>query len=145
MTPTSFAKVLSLNDVGQTGSNQAGILVPRSDALLLLFFPKLDARAYNPSTWITCLDAEGGSWRFRYAYYNNKLHSENGTRNEYRLTHMTTYLRHAGAEAGDILTFSSRGSRLIYDISLSKASSVGGSHGPNTVGSIKLTGWRRVH
>lgn len=95
-------KILSANDVGLTGSHQAGILIPKQDELLL-FFPALDVTAVNPRVDITLTDCYGKEWTFKYIYYNNKYRG--GTRNEYRLTGMTAYLRQNNAKVGDTLIF----------------------------------------
>ena len=43
--------------------------------------------------------ATGGVWEFAFIYYNNRRFG--GTRNEYRLTRMTRYIRQAGLVSGD--------------------------------------------
>lgn len=43
-------------------------------------------------------------WVFNFIYYNNKFFG--GTRNEFRLTCMTQYLRSVDARTGDTLVFS---------------------------------------
>ena len=95
-------KKLSLNDVGATGAHQAGILIPKKGPLLE-FFPFLDSKAENPRTSISFEDEYGKIWSFSYIYYNNKLRG--GTRNEYRLTGMTAYLKQINAKENDILIF----------------------------------------
>ena len=93
-----IVKVLSANDTGETGGHQAGILVPK-DPMLLSFFPKLDAGIYNPRVHLRFVDDGGTFWEFAFIYYNNALFD--GTRNEYRLTRMTKYIRQAGLAVGD--------------------------------------------
>ena len=95
-------KKLSPNDVGTTGAHQAGILIPKKSDLLD-FFPELDVNAENPRTMILFADDVGKLWKFNFIYYNNRLRG--GTRNEYRLTGMTAYLRQVGAKAEDLLVF----------------------------------------
>ena len=95
-------KKLSLNDVGATGAHQAGILIPKKGALLD-FFPFLDSKANNPRTTISFEDEYGKVWCFSFIYYNNKLRG--GTRNEYRLTGMTAYLKQVNAKENDVLIF----------------------------------------
>ena len=95
-------KILSLNDIGATGTHQGGILIPKRTEILE-FFPSLDSSAENPRMIIRFEDDLGQTWKFNYIYYNNRLRG--GTRNEYRLTGMTVFFRSAGAAAGDILTF----------------------------------------
>jgi hypothetical protein len=98
MAERTIAKVLSANDTGETGGHQAGILVPREERLLS-FFPTLDASQYNPRCHLRFVDDGGTFWEFAYIYYNNSLFD--GTRNEYRLTRMTKYIRQANLAAGD--------------------------------------------
>jgi Restriction endonuclease EcoRII, N-terminal len=105
-----IAKVLSANDTGETGGHQAGILVPK-EPHLLSFFPELDPQQYNPRVHLHFLDDGGVFWEFAFIYYNNALF--NGTRNEYRLTRMTKYIRQAGLIAGDELLLSREGDRYL--------------------------------
>lgn len=107
-----IAKILSANDTGETGAHQAGILVPKEPELLY-FFPELDASQYNPRVHLHFLDDGGTFWEFAFIYYNNALF--NGTRNEYRLTRMTKYIRQAGLVVGDELILSRDGDR--YQVS----------------------------
>jgi hypothetical protein len=92
-------KRLSANDVGATGSHQAGVFVPPS---MIGFFPGLDEDGLNPDAWITVEDTDGHSWLWRFLHYNNAV-VRTGTRNEYRLTHTTQALRELGARTGDEL------------------------------------------
>lgn len=112
----AFQKTLSANDVGATHAHQAGIHIPKTETALLEFLPPLDPKMRNPDAWIDCIDEDRAVHRFRYVYYNNKLHDENGTRNEYRITHMTGYLRQAGAKEGDILEISKEAQRPEYHL-----------------------------
>ncbi len=99
-----ISKKLSANDVGTTGGHQAGILVPKADRILS-FFPSLDSRAKNPRMTLVVRElADSSRWEFNFIYYNNALFG--GTRNEYRLTCMTKYLRAIDAKVGDDLVFS---------------------------------------
>lgn len=99
-----LSKVLSANDVGQTGSHQAGIAVPRQpDALS--FFPRLDASAHNPRRVVQVLDRSSRElMELNYIYYNGKLHGRS-TRNEYRLTGLTRLFAMHDARPGDRLDF----------------------------------------
>jgi hypothetical protein len=106
MTEQRIVKVLSANDTGETGGHQAGILVPK-DPALLSFFPKLDASLYNPRVHLSFVDDGGTFWEFAFIYYNNALFD--GTRNEYRLTRMTKYIRQAGLAVGDEVILSRNG------------------------------------
>jgi hypothetical protein len=94
----SITKVLSANDTGETGGHQAGILVPREQRLLS-FFPTLNKEKYNPRVHMIFVDNSGVEWEFAFIYYNNKYFG--GTRNEYRLTRMTAFIRGAGLATGD--------------------------------------------
>jgi hypothetical protein len=102
-------KVLSANDLGLTGSHQAGIAIPK-DPNILEFFPPLDAAIYNPDCWLNVLTPQTGQyWQLRFIYYNSRIHGQ-GTRNEYRLTHTVHMLRALSASVGDLIAF--RRSRL---------------------------------
>lgn len=94
----SITKVLSANDTGETGGHQAGILVPR-ERRLLSFFPILNKEKYNPRATLKFVDDSGAEWEFAFIYYNNRFFG--GTRNEYRLTRMTRFIREAGLATGD--------------------------------------------
>jgi hypothetical protein len=90
MSATEISKTLSANDTGLTGGHQAGILIPK-DQRILGFFPPLDATIKNPRSLLAFVDDEGTQWEFCFIYYNNRFFG--GTRDEYRLTRMTKYLR----------------------------------------------------
>ena len=76
------------------------------------------------------------SWEFAFIYYNNALFD--GTRNEYRLTRMTKYIRQAGLIAGDELTLSRDGDRYLVSHRRERKVERAGSV-------LKLgTGWRIV-
>ena len=99
--PKAISKVLSRNDTGATGGHQAGILVPK-DPRILSFFPRLDSSTKNPRARMSVSDPQGRLWRFMFIYYNNKRFG--GTRNEYRLTWMTTFVKQHNLREGDKLT-----------------------------------------
>jgi len=94
------SKPLSRNDLGLTGSHQAGICVPRQ---LSKFFPELNKTKKNPRKILTVYDIREKCWEFNYIYYNNKFFG--GTRNEYRLTRMTRFLKENDVKIGDRLKF----------------------------------------
>ena len=144
---TTFEKILTANDTGQSGSHQAGVLIPKSDAELLAFLPNLDSTEKNPSTWITFTGRDDTSWRFKYIHYNNKLHEETGTRNEYRITGMTRFFKETKAVAGDVLRIS--GTPAEFEVDVVSTSGVEPVN-ENQVAEaaprrIRLRGWRRVH
>ncbi len=141
----AFRKTLSANDVGSTKAHQAGIHVPKTEKALLEFLPPLDPGQRNPDAWIECIDEDGKIHRFRYVYYNNRLHDEHGTRNEYRITYTTGYLRQTGAEEGDVLEISRAPLDKAYSLRiLQPAKTTHQKPAPQAI-PIKLVGWSRVH
>lgn len=142
-----FVKTLSANDVGTTGGHMGGILVPKGDGELLAFLPSLDASTLNPSAWIGCETPDGSPLQLRFVYYNNRLHTLGGTRNEYRITYLTKFLRDAGAKEGDLFEIAKEDGSSVYRLRVINRDGVepprGDGDGPIR---IKLTtGWRRVH
>lgn len=109
----TLTKILSSNDVGETGAHQAGMLVPKGGEYLK-FFPALDAAMFNPRCVLLCIDSRGKRWEFNFIYYNNR--SFGGTRNEYRLTRMTKFFREAGAMSGDGLVINCREGKYFVDV-----------------------------
>lgn len=101
-------KVLSPNDTGETSTHQAGWLVPK-DRQMLSFFPRLDPTVYNPRCVIDTLDEAGEEWTFNFIYYNNRLFG--GTRNEYRLTGVTAFVRRHRLRSGDTVIFAKNDTR----------------------------------
>ena len=130
-----IAKVLSANDTGETGGHQAGILVPREPDVLA-FFPELDGSQYNPRVHLNFLDDSGTFWEFAFIYYNNRFFD--GTRNEYRLTRMTKYIRQASLAVGDEVILSRDGDR--YFVAHKRKRQVERAGGVLKLG----TGWRVV-
>jgi hypothetical protein len=110
--PGAICKTLSANDTGETGSHQAGMLIPKQEEILS-FFPVLNRNVKNPRVLLIFEDPDGGMWKFSFIYYNNRLFG--GTRNEYRLTGMTAFIRMNDLKAGDtvILQRDSKGKLLI--------------------------------
>lgn len=135
-----FEKVLSKNDVGATKSHQAGFLVPKSMPELIEFFPVLNPDELNPSSPLWVIDDDQNRWEFRYVYYNNRLHSESGTRNEYRITCTTKYMRYVGAKESDILRFSKTPDGL-YRLSFIQNS----SNERVLSNRVSLRGWKQVY
>jgi len=107
-----ISKVLSANDTGASGAHQAGIHIPK-DRNILGFFPALDNSTKNPRYNLPFYDDSGTRWEFAFIYYNNKLFG--GTRNEFRLTRMTPFMRMNNLQPGDELIFelNSDGKRYI--------------------------------
>lgn len=110
MTPQAIEKTLSANDIGTTGGHQAGILVPKSGRVLP-FFPSLDSKLKNPRAVLDVIDDAGREWTFSFIYYNNRFFG--GTRNEYRLTGMTAFLREFNLKAGDVVVLRRESPRLV--------------------------------
>lgn len=138
-----FRKRLSANDVGTTGGHQGGILIPKGEKELLAMLPVLDQDIKNPDAWIECIDETGHTLKFRFVYYNNRLHDPGGTRNEYRITHMTSWFRDVGAREGDEFEISRAGLGNHYLISLRPKDTE--ELEPDQGVRIRLTAWRRVH
>ncbi|MBJ2274925.1 restriction endonuclease [Pseudomonas sp. WS 5532] len=146
MTHRTFSKTLSANDVGSTGGHQGGILIPKSEGELLTFLPPLDATVKNPDAWIDCEDEMGTLRKFRFVYYNNKLHDVGGTRNEYRITYMTKYFREIGAKEGEELEISKGVASSTYKIRVVRTNVPQQDEQEADVVRIKIkSGWRRVH
>lgn len=146
MTKKTFTKILSANDVGKTGAHQGGVLIPKTEAELLAILPSLDPAIKNPDAWIECLDEIGVTRRFRFVYYNNKLHDEKGTRNEYRFTYMTRYFRDLAANAGDTFEISGGEDKFNYSIRIVRPLAEPVKQEEGKVIRIKITSsWRRVH
>jgi hypothetical protein len=137
---TTITKKLSANDVGINGAHQAGILVPK-DKNILSFFPALNAGTKNPRMNLVVRETTDGSrWEFNFIYYNNRLFG--GTRNEYRLTCMTKYLRAIDAKVGDDLVFSKDENGSIH---VDHVRATGGSAKINDDGVLVLSGgWKII-
>lgn len=130
----SISKILSPNDIGLTGGHQAGILIPKKEAILS-FFPRLDSKQKNPRFLITFFDDSNLRWEFSFIYYNNTFFG--GTRNEYRLTRMTKFMKSNNLKVGDELI-------LINDKEISRVSFIKNSL--QTQGRLKLsTEWKIIN
>ena len=140
----TYEKGLTANDTGETGAHQAGVHVPKSQTDLLSFLPPLDPSIKNPDAWLEMKDDAGEVWRFRYIHYNNSLHDPGGTRDEFRITHMTGFFRSAGATAGDTLVLSGIPGTGRFNISVRKPDPVAESE-PSAPVRIRLRGWQRVY
>ena len=127
-----ISKTLSANDVGETGSHQAGILVPK-DENILSFFPALRKDIKNPRVNIPFFDNAGYRWIFSFIYYNNRLFG--GTRNEYRLTRMTKYIRSNTLKTGDEIYLSYNLETKEYSITYQRQESIIDKDGVLRIGS----------
>ena len=143
MTLRKFRKRLSANDVGSTGGHQGGILIPKTERELLEMLPHLDSKVKNPDAWLECTDNAGQLLKFRFVYYNNKLHDDGGTRNEYRITHMTGWFRDIGAKENDEFEISQASGSNIYLININSKSFV--DQDLDEPVRVRLKAWRRVH
>jgi hypothetical protein len=101
-----------MNDSGETGGHQAGMLIPKRKEILN-FFPKLDSSQKNPRVALYFNDNSGKIWKMNFIYYNNRFFG--GTRNEYRLTGMTAYFRESNLKAGDEVILTRENNQLIID------------------------------
>jgi len=108
----SISKQLSMNDSGETGGHQAGMLIPKNGEILG-FFPKLDSSQKNPRASMYFTDKYGKIWKMNFIYYNNRFFG--GTRNEYRLTGMTAWFRESNLKAGDEIILTRRNNQLSID------------------------------
>lgn len=95
-------KTLSPNDMGDTRSHQAGIHVPKA---LARFFPALEEATLNPRCEVLLRSTEGQFGTCAYIHYNNRIVAD-GTRDEYRLTKIRSFLAECGAQTGDTIEFS---------------------------------------
>ncbi len=152
-----YAKELTSNDVGKTGGHQGGICVPKKMKGLLSFLPALSSNDYNPREIIHCVDTNGKIWDMQYIHYNNKIvkHPETGkygTRNEYRITHMTKLFKEYNAEEGDTVEFEEIIPNKKYRINFirkatpSLGSVIGSAYTDDddeVIPVITLKGWRR--
>lgn len=146
MNNKTFSKILSANDVGATGGHQGGVLIPKSEADLISILPSLDPAVKNPDGWIECMDECRTVRRFRFVYYNNKLHDANGTRNEYRITHMTSYFKEMLAREGDSFEISKNASDDHYKIQVVRQKDIAvGQEAPQEIRIKIKSAWRRVH
>ena len=148
MSSKTFEKILSANDVGKTGGHQGGVCVPKANRDLIKFFPTLDASIVNPDTWIECIDPNNHLWRMRYIYYNGKLHGKS-KRNEYRITHITKFLRRWNADEGDSLVFEDTDQTCVYRVSVRNCKVEAGFNDVQrkspAVIILKPRKWNRIH
>lgn len=142
MNRTSYEKILSANDTGGNGTHQAGILIPKSETGLLELFPHLDPATYNPSAYITVKGPDEARHELRFIYYNNKLHGR-GTRNEYRLTCLTDFLRRQRSKPGDAFRIT-RDENGCLSMEIIRNQSAVATESTTLPDVIHLRGWSRV-
>jgi hypothetical protein len=122
-----ISKILSLNDVGSTGSHQAGMHIPK-DPQIIAFFPALNNNIKNPRCEIYAMDVSSNKmWKFNFIYYNNKFFG--GTRNEYRLTGMTQFLKTNNAKENDTILLE-QNERAKFQITLKRKDTTPNSENP---------------
>lgn len=134
MAETRITKVLTPNDVGETGGHQDGICIPK-DHEILEFFPQLDKTSKNPRKILSCDTGSGVFEDFAFIYYNGKFFG--GTRNEYRITGLMRYFRENALKSGDTIILS-KDDRGRYSISFEKANN------DSNVLIITSTKWKSV-
>ena len=99
----SARRQLTANDLGETGSHQAGFLIPKG-LIRGGLFPELSTSQRNPRSRLKLTRRSAGDVYFlNFIYYNNKLFG--GTRDEYRLTGISAMLRDYGIKVGDQIEF----------------------------------------
>lgn len=145
MSRIAFTKTLSANDVGSTGAHQAGLHIPKCELELLKFLPSLDPGVKNPDGWLTCVGEDGVPYRFRFVYYNNRLHDDRGTRNEYRITNMTAWFRAVGAKKGDVFEIAREPGDAHYSVRIVRPITAAKPVVSNVPPKIQLRGWQRIH
>lgn len=119
----SVEKILSENDLGLTNSHQAGFLIPKY-LIKQGMFETLADQELNPRIRLKMTEKEiDQHWYFSYIYYNNKYFG--GSRNEYRLTGLASFLREHSLRPGDAIVFT-RVDKYDYEIEIKKAK-LGGS------------------
>ncbi|MDT8781114.1 MAG: hypothetical protein IAX22_00510 [Candidatus Bathyarchaeota archaeon] len=139
---SKIIKTLSPNDMGETGSHQAGILVPKFPPDIVSFFPSLDSSKKNPRKSISFVDKQNQAWYFNFIYYNGRFFG--GTRDEYRLTSMTPFFKFYGLKSGDdlILEKESMNEKDNYFVDFLR---FGGNHVNFEGSKLKLSGsWRII-
>lgn len=134
----AIVKELSANDTGETGGHQSGVLVPKDDRILS-FFPILRSIERNPRCHLVFHDDAGHPWTFAFIYYNNA--NFGGTRNEYRLTRMTRFIRESGLKSGDQIILRRSEDSARHFVSYRRASGLTWTK----TGSLKLgSTWKEV-
>jgi len=95
-------KKLTANDIGDTGAHQNGITITKTGSMIG-FFPPLSSKELNPRVTLNAIDFHTNEmFEMEYIYYNSKTLGL-GTRDEYRLTKISRFLKRHSAVVGDIL------------------------------------------
>jgi hypothetical protein len=141
-----YSKILTKNDAGETSTHQSGVAVPKGDRGLIDFLPALDLNQFNPSRWVVCRDGDGEEWKLRYIYYNGRTFDpKKSTRNEYRLTHTSGFMRKYAARAGDELLISQSEVSGEYLVEIRKRYNREAKEvGKISERTVVLTGWNKV-
>jgi hypothetical protein len=116
----TITKILTENDLGRTGAHQAGIHVPKK-ILKTGIFAQLPINKKNPRAQISAQDEQGRKWMFTFIYYNNKFFG--GTRNEARITGITSFFKNEIATPGDLIIFQRKNGKLNVKIQHHKQAS----------------------
>lgn len=111
----SIIKKMTRNDLGLTGSHQAGICIPKQ-VVNRGFFPELNSEVYNPRVIIPMYFGNI-QIDLNYIFYNNRLHGS-GTRCEYRLTGIARFLKDQNMSEGEelIFLFDSINKKYVLDV-----------------------------
>ena len=130
-------KLLSANDIGVTGSHQAGLHIPKNSPIIRLM-PQKMLKEINPRIDLVLLSPNlSKSFVAQFIYYNNALRG--GTRDEFRLTCVRELLKEIGATLGDQLVFDFEyGSQV--QVSLIKANKIDENEPLPWTGSWKVIG-----
>lgn len=98
-----FEKVLSWNDCGRGRTHQSGILIPKE--LGRQIFSNSAIETKNPKISLELAPfGFGQELRVVITYYNSRKFG--GSRDEFRLTRISTFLREADLHPGDTLIIS---------------------------------------
>ena len=116
-----FAKRLSANDTMATNSHQVGPYIPKD--LLFRVFPEVEQPGVvNPDVLINLyIDSHSDHREARIVWYNNRLSTPNGTRNETRITRL-------GGSASALLDPDSTGALTVFVFRCNRGEGAGECH-----------------
>lgn len=99
-------KILSRNDVGETGSHQSGMSIPKK-VMETGIFPKLGTNILNPRRVVEFYEEDDTKWEFQFIYYNDLFFGKprNKAHDEYRLTCIIDLIRKNKIKSGDEIYF----------------------------------------